>query len=391
MSNYHTPDLRDLELYADTDKQRHYIATARKHNNLARASEELGITNRVLVGVFKRLRDMRDAAEVGAIAADSRYVLPGQKIVGMSTMVQTEDGNPQWIKTREDKEYAEAELQALRDALHETLPREKAVTPTKSKKNEDLLNLYVITDYHIGMKSWPEETGGDWDTKIAEDLLTRWFLTAIKNSPKAGTAVFSQLGDFLHWDGIEAVTPAHNNVLDADTRFQKLIRVALRVIRRVVRALLTRHDRVHLVMAEGNHDPAGSMWLREVLSIFYEDEPRVTVDNSPDPYYCYEFGKVSLFFHHGHKRNMKSIDDVFVAKFRPIFGRTEYSYGHMGHLHFDKVIETFLMHVEQHQTLAAPDAYASRGGWMSGRSAKVVTYHKEYGEVRRETITPEMV
>ena len=33
------------------------------------------------------------------------------------------------------------------------------------------------------------------------------------------------------------------------------------------------------------------------------------------------------------------------------------------------------MKVERHETLAAPDAYAANGGWLSGRSAKVITYH----------------
>jgi hypothetical protein len=36
------------------------------------------------------------------------------------------------------------------------------------------------------------------------------------------------------------------------------------------------------------------------------------------------------------------------------------------------------MKVEQHETLAAPDAYGSN--WLSGRSAKVITYHKRWGE-----------
>lgn len=49
------------------------------------------------------------------------------------------------------------------------------------------------------------------------------------------------------------------------------------------------------------------------------------------------------------------------------------------------------MTVEQHQTLAARDAYASRGGWLSGRSAKVITYHEKYGEVGRSTINFEMI
>jgi hypothetical protein len=99
----------------------------------------------------------------------------------------------------------------------------------------------------------------------------------------------------------------------------------------------------------------------------------------------------SLFFHHGHKKRMEQIDRVFTAKFRDVFGRTQQTYAHMGHLHHQKTLESSLMTVEQHRTLAAPDAYASRGGWLSGRDAKVITYHKEHGEVFRVTINPRML
>ena len=49
------------------------------------------------------------------------------------------------------------------------------------------------------------------------------------------------------------------------------------------------------------------------------------------------------------------------------------------------------MTVEQHRTLAARDAYSARGGYLSGRDAKVITYHREYGEVSRLTISSDMV
>jgi hypothetical protein len=48
------------------------------------------------------------------------------------------------------------------------------------------------------------------------------------------------------------------------------------------------------------------------------------------------------------------------------------------------------MYVVQHSTLAARDAYAARGGWMSERTIKAITYHSKYGEVGRITVTPEM-
>jgi hypothetical protein len=296
----------------------------------------------------------------------------------------------QWTKTTADDAAREAGMLAGIQAMGEKLPREKP-RPAPKRCRVDLLNQYTITDYHLGMLAWGEETGADWDLKIAEDTLVNWFAAAIEQAPCAAVAVFAQLGDFLHWDGLDAVTPAHKNLLDADTRFQKLVRVAIRVIRRVINMLLGKHERVIVVMAEGNHDPASSIWLREWLAAIYEDEPRVSVDVSPDPYYCVEHGLTALFYHHGHKKKLAQVDTVFAAKFREVFGRTKYAYAHTGHLHHDEIKETNLMIVEQHETLSAPDAFASRGGWMSGRSAKVITYSSQFGEVGRARISPQML
>lgn len=314
----------------------------------------------------------------------------GLKLRGVSTLTRNAAGEPQWIKADADKER-QAEIQrAAIEAMAEKIPREKARRAPPAT-DADLLNCYVLTDYHLGMLAWGEETGDDWDTEIAEQMLVDWFAAAIAQAPRARRAVFAQLGDFLHWDGMDAVTPASRHLLDADTRFQKLVRVAIRAIRRVIGMLLERHEHVHVLMAEGNHDLASSIWLREWLAALYEDEPRVTVDRSPDPYYCVEHGTTALFFHHGHKRKPANIDTVFAAKFREVFGRTKHAYAHLGHLHHKQVLETNLMEVEQHQTLAAKDAYASRGGWMSDRSAQVITYHTKHGEVGRARVSAKML
>lgn len=316
----------------------------------------------------------------------------GVKLRGTSTLTDMRTGESvmQWVKTSADEAAREAAMLAGIAAMGEKLPREKP-RRAPAHANAALLNQYTITDYHLGMLAWGEETGADWDIAIAEQLLVDWFAAAIAQAPAAECAVFAQLGDFLHWDGMDAVTPAHKHLLDADTRFQKLVRVAIRAVRRIVGMLLDKHPRVLIVMAEGNHDPASSIWLREWLAAIYENEPRVEVDRSPDPYYCIEWGKTALFYHHGHKRKVGEIDTVFAAKFREVFGRTKHAYAHMGHLHSVDVKETNLMLVEQHRTLAAPDAYASRGGWMSGRDAQVITYHREHGEVGRLRVSPQML
>ncbi|MGN8022245.1 oxidoreductase [Phyllobacterium sp. 22229] len=322
----------------------------------------------------------------------SHFNLPqGHIIKGMSALVDANGHQVQaWYKTSLEAAQRDLAMRAVIDALKQEIA---PVAPVKGPElcNSLLLNQFTITDVHMGALAWGEESGADYDLQIAEKLLIDWFSAAIAMAPNAHTAVLAQLGDLLHYDSLDSETPANRHVLDADSRFPKMVRAAIRVFRRIIAMLLTSHEHVHIIMADANHDPASETWLREFLCVLYEDEPRVTVDTSASTYYSYSHGETSLFFHHGHKRGVKNIDHVFAGQFRELYGSTKHSYAHVGHLHSDEDISTNLMKVERHETLAAKDAYAARGGWLSKRSAKVITYHKQWGEVGRITLSPEMV
>ena len=318
--------------------------------------------------------------------------LPTHRISAVSTLTDGEDRTLlRWVKTKVDTEAQEAAFRAVVVGFCEALPRGAPEPAPQSLLNSDLLNQFTITDLHFGMLSWREETGADWDLKIAEETLLRWFAAAIAQSPPAATAVLAQLGDLLHHDSHSSVTPEHGHVLDADSRLPKIIRTVIRVLRQIVQWLLQRYELLHVIMADANHDPAGGAWLREMFAAFYENEPRILVNNSASSYYAIEHGAVSLFYHHGHRRKINSVDSVFAGKFRESYGRTRFSYAHIGHQHSDELRSTNLMQVERHETLAAPDAYAANGGWLTGRSAKVITYSKLHGEVGRLTLTPAAV
>lgn len=324
---------------------------------------------------------------------DLTHVVPSPLVLRGTSTLYNKDGELQlqWVKTKLEDAKVEAAMRAVVDELSKDLPRYSAIKQLTTTTDADLLNLYVITDFHLGMLADADECGENWDTKIGEKLFVDWFSSAIKFSPLAKKAVLCNLGDLMHTDGWEALTPASKHLLDVDTRFSKTIRACIRMIRTVIKMLLEKHDELYVIMADANHDPASGAWLRELLSSCYEDDPRIVIDTNMDTYYCVEHGLTSLFFHHGHKRKVENVDDVFVAKYRTIFGRSKFSYAHLGHLHSNQSKETNLMMVERHRTLAASDAYASKGGWISGRDAKVITYHKQFGEVARVTISPEMV
>jgi len=377
--------------FAVTDRQAEIVEQYIKLGSMKKVADALNIHKGTVQDCLTRLKK-RAAKQGYSPEHDMTHIVPSPYVVKGHSTLYDKDGKPQlqWVKTSLDNDKYQALMLEAIEALKEDIPRVSMINPPPLGKNE-LLNCYVVTDYHLGMLSWGEETGADWDLQIAEELIIKWFAQAIQQSPDANTAVFAQLSDFLHFDGMDAVTPASKHLLDVDTRFSKLVRSAIRVIRTCIDMLLAKHQKVHIIMADANHDPVSQIWLREWFSVLYENEPRITVDKTPNPYNAYEFGNTALFFHHGHKRKVVNVSEVFAGRFREMFGRTKYAYAHMGHLHSIDVKENNLMIVEQHRTLAPADAYAARGGWLSGRDAKVITYHSEFGEVSRLTINSDML
>jgi hypothetical protein len=311
----------------------------------------------------------------------------------VSTLIDGQTGaiKQQWVKSKLDENRRRLMLEAMAQAMVEKLEPLPPTPMPDIGKDEQLLNLYTLTDSHVGMLAWSRETGEQWDLEIAEDLIVKTFTLMIDASPAAAVGIVNQLGDFLHFDSLIPQTPTSHNALDADSRYQKVVKVAVRILRRVIAHALTKHAIVYVYMHEGNHDMAGSVWLRIMFAALYENEPRVVVGESPLPYVAYQHGKTMIGFHHGHLAKKDSLPLLFAARFSKMWGETLKRYIHTGHLHHVDEKEHPGVKVQQHPTIAANDAYGARAGFLSERQATCVTYHKEFGEVARFMIVPEMV
>jgi hypothetical protein len=296
----------------------------------------------------------------------------------------------QWVINDADREAQQAAMMAAVEAMASAIPPADPI-PAPVQTAADLCTVYTLTDAHIGMLAWHREGGADWDLGIAEKIILGCFSEAIRGTPASNTAILNQLGDLLHYDGLSAVTPTSGHILDGDGRFTKMVEVAVRVLRQIIAQLLAKHDRVHLVLAEGNHDMASSVWLRTMFKALYEDEPRITVDSSALPYYAFDFGNVMLAFHHSHLKKFDQLPGLIAAQFSAMWGRTTKRYCHTGNLHHAHEKEFAGITMIQHPTLAARDAYASRGGFYSERAMSSITYHKRWGQVGRVTVCPEMM
>lgn len=379
--------LDPIEKYA-TEIQKTYLRAVAEHGGIRAAARALSVDHSAVSRALKRLNE--EAASQGYAPNHwTSGAAPGYRI-GKVTVHRDGEGNVLQTWEREHPDDVLGRLQAVVAAMSEEIPRVSPIIPPVARLRGDLLNLYTITDAHVGMLAWHREGGADWDLKIAERQLFQAFEAMVMGSPAAEVGFINQLGDFLHTDGMVPMTPTSHNILDADGRFEKMVTVAIRLLRKMVDLALTKHNRVVVLLAEGNHDLASSVWLRQLFKALYENEPRVEVIQSALPYYAYQHGKTMLAFHHGHLTKPDSLTGKIAAGFPAMWGATEYRYAHMGHQHHLYSKDHDGLRVTQHPTLAARDAYAARGGWFAPREATSVTYSSVFGQAGTVTINAEM-
>jgi hypothetical protein len=373
-----------------TPRQIEFIEAIEKCGSERKAAAALGISRGTISNSMLALKKRAARSGYSPEHAMTRTVPDGYLVKGVSTYYDS-DGVPrgQWVKSAVDNERQAAIIREAFEAMAQELPRLKPATAPAETKAE-LCNVYTLTDCHLGALAWHREGGADWDVKIAERMLLAAFEQMVNSAPAAQTGLIAQLGDFLHSDGMLPVTPTNGHILDQDGRFSKIVGAALRVLRRIVDFALEKHERVVVLMAEGNHDLASSIWLRALFKALYENEPRVTVIESELPYYVHQHGETLIAFHHGHMKKNDALPIFFAAQFPKAWGATTKRYAHTGHRHHVEEKEHSGMTVIQHPTIAARDAYAARGGWLSERAAVAITYHARFGQVARTIVTPDM-
>lgn len=378
--------------YCKNDGQRDVVKAYEHAGTFGSAAKLLGVDRRALTRKYRLVEGYaaREGYSVREELNMDGSTVPAGFVLDKST-VHTKDGGQvqRWDRVSWAKHEAHrATLEAIEKACEGIKPRPRVKSPASTSNG--LLTQYTVTDLHVGMYAWLAEGGADWSAKEAKAVLWKAFGEMMERSPDSEVGLLAQLGDFLHFDGLLAVTPAHSNVLDADTRYDKLVSIALDLSVWMIDAMLEKHKKVHVIMAEGNHDESGSCWLRQFCLKYYANNPRVTVDASPKPYYAYLHGDILLGFHHGHKTKDAKLRDVFCSDeaFRDLWGKARYTFIHTGHLHSEAMVETGGAIVRRHSTLSARDAYAARGGWCSWRQAEAITYHKKRGPVSSVIVTP---
>lgn len=376
-----------------------YLAAVIKHGgSRVKAADELGCTVKAVINNLRICKNRgmdvpassynTDRANymIREVEAAHKAAPDGWVVKGVSTLHGAEgEIKQQWVKTDIDRDR---QVEILKAAVLETFanaPRVPTILPPRTV-NEDLMTFYPIGDAHCGMHSWNEETGEDFDLKIFETDLVNAVRRLVKSAPRSKYAAVVDVGDYFHVNDKTNRTPAHGHILDTDSRYSKMVRVGVRALRTCIDLALRRHESVRAIIRPGNHNPDAYVALQVALGMFYENNPRVTIDQSPAPFVYHEFGQNLVGVTHGDKTKLDALGEIMAADQREAWGRTRFRYWYTGHIHQRRVVEGRDWTAEAFRTLAAKDAYATGAGYRSGRDMYAIVLHKEWGEVERHRI-----
>ena len=299
----------------------------------------------------------------------------GHALKGVSSLV---DGNgdvkQQWFKTDRKAEETLSVIEATKEAMQGLAGTALRLSPPKALER-DYVSVIPLVDWHIGLMSWAEETGENYDLKIAEKVIMDAMARVISLTPPSKECVVLGLGDMLHADGYEPVTSRSKNVLDVDGRYPKVLKTAIRMIVATIQLALQNHEVVHVRILPGNHDDQSALAIGIALAMYFENQDRVKVDDSPSRFWWKRFGKVFLGATHGDKAKMKDLPLVMANDRPQDWAASSHKKIYTGHIHHERTIEEGGVVVSSVRSPVAKDAYHSFEKYRAGRSVYTETFN----------------
>lgn len=313
---------------------------------------------------------------------DEFEIPPGHIIKGESALVDPSGRVIQkWVKTKIGELDPIQLGENLKKLFEGYEPCANPILMPKAIFEEDLLTLLPCNDWHIGLYAWGKETEANWDLALAEKVIGEAVVDTLNRTVPSGTCVVLVGGDLLHADNSENKTAKSGNVLQVDGRYQKVMGVATRMLVKTVESALYRHKKVVVRVLPGNHDEHSAVAVAYFMAAWFRNEPRVTVDLDPSLFWWYRFGNVLLGATHGHTVKATKMPEIMAHRRAKDWGETRHRFVHCFHVHHKERLATEGAGVvtEIHQAPVPQDAWHFGAGFLSGRSIKAITYHRQFG------------
>jgi hypothetical protein len=315
---------------------------------------------------------------------EEEFQMPENHTLAAGTFQVRGDGKLEryWAKTKETPDPL-AVVEAIKAAFVDYIPSSLKVHATPIEPDADKLLVVPLGDLHIGMFSWGQESGVNWDLKIAERVIGDAIVDVVDQSPECEEGILLIGGDTLHADNSHNVTARSNNPLDVDGRWAKVLGVAVRMMVAAAERMKRRVRRLIIRVLPGNHDEHSAVAIAYYLLAHFRDDPAVEVDIDPSLFFYKEWGVTMIASTHGHMAKPADMPLIMASRKPEMWGRTRFRYAHTFHIHHKSVAKEQGVITETHQTPIPADGWHFGSGFVSGRSVKSIIYSRRRGEIGR--------
>jgi len=249
-------------------------------------------------------------------------------------------------------------------------------------KGGDLMLELPIVDLHLGLLSWGDETGEDYDLKIAERLYKDTILDIIARVEAYGLKIEKVLfpigQDFFNSDTVTNTT-TKGTMQDSDIRWPKMYLKGVELMAWSIEQL-RRIAPVHVLHVKGNHDKMLGYFAVITMKSHFRSVDDVLVDISPKPRMYVQYGTCLIGYAHGEDEG-KRIHNLMQIEAPVMWGKTRWREMHMGHLHKEGVTEEGGVIYRRISTIKANSAWEVEMGYIGAvHKASAFVWHKERGK-----------
>ena len=257
-------------------------------------------------------------------------------------------------------------------------------------KEKHLLEINIF-DLHLGKLGWHEETGSmSYDSKIAAKRFMEALVGLVTKSKgfPIERILLPIANDFFNSDNAYPYPMTTKGTPQQDDlRWQQTFRIGWNLLATGINYLSSLAP-VEIKTVPGNHDFMKSFYLGEVLSVYYANNPNVTVDNSPNPHKFFLYGKNLIGFTHG---NTKDIPLARLTTLMPVlvpelWAKAKFREWHLGDIHHKKVWKLKGEHdeggvnIRYMRSLAGDDAWHHSKGFRGAiKGAEAYIWDYNYG------------
>lgn len=268
----------------------------------------------------------------------------------------------------------------------------KTYAPKVAKANYKTFDKNVLLeismpDVHFGKLSWKEESGEDYDLKIATSRFKEAINDLLSKTPlhNVERILFPIGNDMINVDSRRNMTTA-GTPQDSDSRFRKLLSVVRDLLIDTITQLSTIAP-VDVIVVSGNHDYDTMFTMGMVLEAYFTNNENVNIDNTPKQRKYYRYYNSGILLTHGNEEKHSDLGLIFATEQPALWANCLYREAQLGHFHKNK--KTNYVSIDEFQgfqvnilpSLSGSDFWHASKGYMGLKQAKAFLYEREQGKI----------